>query len=365
MKRRGRLTDTYLGEMYPVKYVKDCRRKLERVADLTQYTTPIAMDDLDQVRAWLGYEKINLFGVSYGTRAVVYMRQHPTHVRSAVLMGTSPTYAKVPLYHARNGQRAMQLLLDECAADTMCGRAYPRLKRELVELLARLSRHPAHVRFTPSAKSKEIEVEIEIRGSIFAEELRSLMYSLRISRHIPFIIHEATQGNFDPFLTLAVPEDPSSSLSSLIADGMYLSVTCAEDVSLIDPKEAERINKGTFFGNYRVFEQRRACQYWPLAKLPAGYDKAEGSEIPVLLVSGHMDPITPPEWAAEVASHFPNSRHFVIRNQAHVPVGLAHLECLGKVILGFLEEASVMNLETSCLDQISSLPFFVEAQRDK
>jgi len=81
----------YLREMYPVDYVKEMRHTLEQGADLTKYTTSIAMDDLDDVRAWLGYDKINLFGWSYGTRAaLVYMRQHPEHVRSAILLCVAP-----------------------------------------------------------------------------------------------------------------------------------------------------------------------------------------------------------------------------------------------------------------------------------
>src|SRR5947208_11060438 len=104
----------YLSEMFPVDYVRQMRHAFEQRADLTQYTTSIAMDDLDDVRAWLGYERINLFGLSYGTRAVlVYMRQHPDRVRNAILMGVAPTYLKMPLHHARAARRAMDLLLEE------------------------------------------------------------------------------------------------------------------------------------------------------------------------------------------------------------------------------------------------------------
>ena len=75
--------------MYPVDYVQRLRQTLESRADLTQYTTSIAMDDLDDVRAWLGYERINLFGLSYGTRAaLVYLRQHPDRVRTVTRMGS-------------------------------------------------------------------------------------------------------------------------------------------------------------------------------------------------------------------------------------------------------------------------------------
>lgn len=118
---RTRSPQDYLTEMYPIDYVNTMRQTLERRADLTQYTTSIAMDDLDDVRAWLGYERINLIGLSYGTRAsLVYLRQHPANVRSAILMGVAPTYLKMPLYHARAAKRAMDLLLKECDGDAAC-----------------------------------------------------------------------------------------------------------------------------------------------------------------------------------------------------------------------------------------------------
>ncbi|HEU5246374.1 MAG TPA: alpha/beta fold hydrolase, partial [Candidatus Udaeobacter sp.] len=105
----------YLSEMYPIDYVREMRHALEQRADLTKYTTSIAMDDLDDVRAWLGYDKINLLGGSYGTRAeLVYMRRHPEHVRSAILLAVAPTDLRMPLHHAEAAARAMDMLLGEC-----------------------------------------------------------------------------------------------------------------------------------------------------------------------------------------------------------------------------------------------------------
>ncbi len=92
----------YLSEMYPVDYVKSLRQTLEERADLTQYTTSIAMDDLDDVRDWLGYDRIHLLGTSYGTRAaLVYMRQHPERVRTVTLFGVAPTYLRMPMYQPK------------------------------------------------------------------------------------------------------------------------------------------------------------------------------------------------------------------------------------------------------------------------
>jgi len=350
----------YLGEMYPVKYVKDCRRKLERVADLEQYTTPIAMDDLDDVRAWLGYERISLIGFSYGTRAaLVYLRQHPEHVRSVVLMGVAPTNAKVPMYHTRNGQRAMELLFDECAADPACNREYPHLREEFSELLKTLGRNPTRMKFRPSAATSEVAVEI--RRDQFAEELRSQLYAPPGARRVPFIIHQAAQGNFTPFLKVAIPDDPSAKVANIIADGMYLSVTCAEDVPFIDMREAERMNKNTFFGNYRVEQQVRACRHWPRGSLPAGYDNPVTATAPVLIISGYMDPVTGPDWAAEVASHLPNSKQWIIRNHAHVPAGLTNFGCFDAVIMKFLDDPDPNKLDTSCGNQMLAPAFVVKS----
>src|SRR5260370_59180 len=180
----------FLAEMYPVEYVRNCRQVLEPRADLTQYTTPIAMDDLDDVRAWLGYERINLIGLSYGTRAaLVYMRQHPEHVRSAILMGVDPTYQRLPLYHARDGQRATYLLLDQCANDENCNRSFPQLKRELQRVLVRLERQPARANYRLAESGADVTVAIQ--RNVFAENFRSLLYTPPTTRHIPFIIHQA------------------------------------------------------------------------------------------------------------------------------------------------------------------------------
>ena len=348
-----------LGEMYPVKYVEDCRRKLERVGDLTQYTTPIAMDDLDDVRAWLGYVRINLIGLSYGTRAaLVYLRQHPERVRSVVLMGVAPTNAKLPMYHTRNGQRAMELLFAECAGELACSKEYPRLSKEFSELLKTLERNPARLKYKPATAPSEIDVEIQ--RDQFAEELRSQLYAPPGARRVPYIIHQAAQGNFTPFLKVAIPDDPSTELAAFIANGMYLSVTCAEDVPFIDTREAERMNKGTYFGNYRVEQQVRACQHWPRGSLPAGYDQPVEASAPALVISGYMDPVTAPDWAAEVAAHLPNSKQWLIRNHAHVPVGLTNFGCFDAVIMKFLDDPVATKLDTSCGARMLAPPFFIE-----
>jgi pimeloyl-ACP methyl ester carboxylesterase len=351
---RARSPQDYLTELYPVGYVETLRQTLEQKADLTQYTTSIAMDDLDDVRAWLGYERIDLFGLSYGTRAaLVYLRQHPARVRSVVLMGVAPTNLKVPLRHASAGKRALDLLLEECARDARCAEAFPNVRREWEELMPRLEAVPARVAYTPPGNSGE--TTLEIRAEIFAEKVRNQMYSAAGGRQVPLIIHHAAQGDFGPFLEVVLRDGMSA--HDLVADGAYLSATCSEDTPFIDQEEAARINAGNPFGNYRVAQQTRACSMWPRGKLPERFHEPVASDVPVLIISGNVDPVTPTEFGDEVAKHLPNSRHIVIAQHAHAPIGLSNFDCVDNLIAEFFAKADAKGLDLSCLETVQPPPF--------
>lgn len=346
----------YLSEMYPVDYVNRMRSALEPRADLTQYTTAIAMDDLDDVRAWLSYERINLLGFSYGTRAaLVYIRQHPDRVRSAILMGVAPTYLKMPLHHARAAKRALDLLLAECAADPACHEAFPEIEREWDELLAQLGRAPARVQYVPGDKSAPVTVEVQ--RDVFAEKIRTLLYSRAGAARVPLLVHAAAQGDFGPFFKETMQERFGS-----LADGMYLSVTCAEDVPFIDQAEAAQANAGNPFGNYRVEQQTRACSLWPRGKIPDSYQEPISADTPVLIMTGNLDPVTPPERGEEVARHLPNSRHIVITPGAHILDGLTNAECIDNVLLEFLAKGQARDLDTGCMEQIRPPPFVTKGE---
>jgi len=234
---REKTAQYYLSEMFPIDYVRQLRDALEQRADLTKYTTSIAMDDLDEVRAWLGYDRINPFGGSYGTQAaLVYMRRHPEHVRSVILLAVAPTDLKMPLHHSESAARAMDLLLGECERDAACHAAFPQIRDDWTNVLAQLEKQSARVEYSPTGKAAPTTVEIQ-RG-VFAEKVRTWMYRRDQAARIPMIVHHAAGGDFAPFLRQAI----GPSIPDLVADGMYLSVTCAEDVPFIDQEEAAKLN---------------------------------------------------------------------------------------------------------------------------
>src|SRR5262249_3369446 len=161
----------YFGELFPLAKVRACRDKLAAIADPRLYTTPIAVDDFDDVRAALGYDKIDLVAASYGTiAALVYLRQHADHVRSAFLLGVANTNVRQPLLFARAAQHAMDLLLEDCAADPACHQAFPDLAHELAEVLARFDRGAVTASLVNPA-THQIE-SVPITRASFVERIR-------------------------------------------------------------------------------------------------------------------------------------------------------------------------------------------------
>src|SRR5262249_12355654 len=162
---------------------------------------------------------------------------------------------------------------------------------------------------------------------------------------IPLIVHHAAQGDFAPFLQQAI----APSIPDFVADGMYLSVTCVEDVPFIDQKEAARLNAGNPFGNYRVFQQTRACGMWSRGEIPVDFLEPVRSNAPVLIFAGNMDPVTPPRYGEEVARYLPNSRHVIIPEAVHGPFGLSDPGCIDRIAIEFLDKADAKNLDVSCV----------------
>jgi pimeloyl-ACP methyl ester carboxylesterase len=350
---REKTPSYYLSEMFPVDYVRKMRQELEKRADLTKYTTSIAMDDLDDVRAWLGYDPINLFGGSYGTQAaLVYMRRHPEHVRSAILLAVAPTDLKMPLHHSESAARAVDMLLDECGQDARCHAAFPQIRDDWKNVLAQLEKQPARVQYSPPGKSGA-PTTVEIQRGVFAEKIRTWMYGRDKAARIPLIVHHAAGGDFAPFLQQAI----APSIPDFVADGMYLSVTCAEDVPFINQGEAAKLNADNPFGNYRVFQQTRACGMWPRGEIPADFLEAVRSTAPVLIFSGNMDPVTPPKYGEEVAMHLPNSRHIIIPEAGHGSDGLKDSDCIDRIAIEFLDKGDAKNLDVSCIERMAPPPF--------
>ena len=340
----------YFEPMFRAPLYAACARALSGVANLRQYSTYDAADDLDDARAALGYERINLVGASYGTRlSLTYMQRHPERVRAAILSGLVPQSFRNPLHHARSAQDALDSLLAACERDTSCQRAYPKLGAQLDEVVRRLDRAPAEAMvWHPVTRAP---VRVRLSRSAFGEALRVMMYSTDRIRSVPILIDRAHRGDLTPFAAIAL--ESSRGLRRDLRFGVLMSVVCAEDVPRIRESEIERETRGTLIGDERVRTQVAACATWPKAELPHDHGVPAESRVPTLLISGTLDPVTPPRWGAEAARHLPNSLHVVVPG-GHTPQS----PCLDAIARRFLERASVGGLDTSC-ERTMTLPPFV------
>lgn len=344
--------DGYFGKLFPLNLVRACREKLERVADLRLYTTPIAMDDLDEVRGALGYEQINLAGASYGTlSALVYMRQHPDRVRSAFLVGVATPGFRLPLPFARAAQNALERLFVACSADEPCHAAFPGLRDEFDAVLARFDRGPLEVKMTDPVTGQVRPVSLERES--YVEHLRALLYSTTSARFVPLVVHRAFQQDFLPFQTIATRYNLGGPSTSR---GMYFSVTCSEAAPFITEQEIVSETRGSFLGDRRVRAHLAACTEWPRGDVPRSFTDPIRSGIPVVMFSGDADGSTPP-WIAEAAVKFlPNGRQIVAPHTGHQIDG----PCTWNLMQAFIRNPSVRQLDASCADAFRRPPFAIE-----
>ena len=354
---------SYFGYFFPLEAVKKCREELASKADLTLYTTSIAMDDVDDVRDALGYERINTLGISYGTRAaLVYLRQHEKHVRTTILHGACPTNDFLPRDYSVRNERALQGVIAECAADEACSKKFPKLREDAQSALSRLLQGPVNVELPSTdsngASNYDVVVKMQLSRDLAAEAIRYMLYNPMAAARVPFVLNQAAKGNFGPIAQAAL--NYRQQIVATGSNGMYLSVTCAEDLPWIKEGEGERLAQNTFLGDYRLRQQREACALWARGEIPSDYANPVQSKVPVLLLTGEWDPVTPPSNGETVAKSLANSRHVVVPHGAHGFFGLDGLNCIDKLIEDFIAQGSTKNLNTDCVSSIKRKGFVLE-----
>ncbi|HYL05282.1 MAG TPA: alpha/beta fold hydrolase [Thermoanaerobaculia bacterium] len=330
--------------------VRRCRKQLERRADLRYYTTPVAMDDLDEVRSWLGYPRLDLYGVSYGTQAaMVYLRQHPDRVRSVVLHGVVPFDVPMWLQAPRSIQQALDLAFAACARQQGCHDAFPHLAQEFSTLLRRLAEQPVKVKVGKPEAGQEIEVPID------AEILRifvvRMLYSAARIHDLPLLIHLAHAGDYQALARRLVPKGESE-----VPKGVYLSIVCNEEMHF-DAAALPAAAAGTFLGGFRLGREILACREWVRGWLPKDYWVPIRSSVPALILTGALDLAPPPSYGERAARSFTNERHLVLPNRSHNDTD----PCVADMEQAFVTAGRLEGLDTSCLAKTADLSFALRA----
>jgi pimeloyl-ACP methyl ester carboxylesterase len=343
----------WLGGALPQDALLKCLSALD--ADVRLYGTAAAVDDLDDVRQSLGYERINLWGGSYGTRAaLVYARRHPDRVRTVVLDGALPFGVRLPLHNARGAQRALDRLIEDCAGDPGCRAAYPDLKDAIARVLGRLQVSPS--RATLRHPRDGTTHDLAITRPFFASGLRGFLYVPSHAALLPLVVTAADAGDFAPFAAMVL--ETSSWSVRTMSLGLTLSILCTEEVPRIDPSEVDAAVRGTFLLRAEYDAWSEMCRVWPRGTTPDDVDAPLPGSTPALVLSGDLDPVTPPEWGEEMAGDFPGSRHLVVPGVAH---NASFSGCLPDLIARFVETGRAADLDAACLAETRRPPFVLGA----
>jgi pimeloyl-ACP methyl ester carboxylesterase len=320
-------------------------------ADASTYTTAVAMDDLDAVRAALGYDRINLYGASYGaTAAQYYVRQHPDHVRAVVLDGATLLDVPVMELIAKSSQRALDLLFERCAASRFCTNAYPKLRSEFEAVLAKLDRAPVDTGVPAAYGAGTIVVD---RNGFAAAVHQGLIDATNAAR-LPWLIHTAAAGDWATVgqVLKSAAQPPEQGI--LVMSGM---IRCSEAWGRFDPEETRTLSAGSYFLDAELGMARNqfmACPFAPKGIVPANDAAPATGSMPVLFVVGGSDPQDPPENIADARTDFPNSLTVVVPGFGHT---IGHLGCMPSVIDAFVIAGSTAGLDTSCVATMSPPPF--------
>ena len=337
-----------LGEVFPLAAVRSCRDELAQSSDLNAYGSAAAADDINDLRRALGYDKILLYGGSYGTtEALVYIRRHGHTVAGALLEGVAPTFFRLPLPFPQGAQHALLDLTKACNNDSACHAAFPSFANEFQTMVDR-----SHAGIAVDYVNASHEhVQGAISHAVFADRMRQAMYSQDTAAVVPFVIHQAYQGDTTPLGKLVVLL--SRSINGSLAIGENFSVDCAEDVAFISDTDVAAASAGSFMGDTIIRARQDVCAIWNVQPVDKSFLDPVHSHVPVLMLSGTDDPATPPQYAAEQLKYLPSGRQVLIANGVHDEDS----PCLERLRQEFLDRHSTKNLDAECAAVNKRPPF--------
>ena len=335
-----------IPENFSAQEIKDCLASFN--GDLRQYNTENAIRDFDAVRVSLGYEKINIYGGSYGTRAgLVYMRMFPESLQSVVLDSVGPIEVPIGLF-GQSSARSFNLLLENCKKEISCRAAYPELEHEFKKLLTRLSIRPVEIQIAHPRLGTQTKLVMS-KAKLLAT-LRTQLYSVATRSLVPLVIHQAYLGNYMPLAGLIAQTEGGQGIYL----GLLFNITCNEDYPRISVNKFKDDANNNFGGDDSHFGFKMVCPLWPQYRPNEEFYTPVTANIPTLILSGNLDPVTPPSNGEFSAKTLPNSHHIIIENAAHT---VALNTCASDIINEFLTSLDPNNLDESCLDNVPNETF--------
>ncbi|MGI2141610.1 alpha/beta hydrolase [Shewanella baltica] len=326
-----------------------CLAKID--ADVTQYGSLNAIKDFEAVRQHLGYKKLHIYGISYGTRmAQLYMRLYPAHLATVTLDGIVPMQQSV-LEIGASIDRGFDLLFKDCRETTACHTQFPELKAEFDQVAASLAKAPVMENVYDPVTGEKTMLTMT-RGKFYGS-IRMALYQANVRALVPHAIHQAAKHNFQPILGLYSLTIDNAGM----AMGMHASVVCGEDMHRITPAMREQAQH-SFMGKTMLEGLEATCEVWKVPAVDDSFSEPISSDIPTLLLSGEIDPATPPSWGELAMEKLTNAKHFVAPYATH---GVAYQSCANNLIADLVRSGSVKDLDGECLKKDVRRSFYLNA----
>ena len=318
------------------------------------FTTSVAVTDLEAVRVALGYPALNLYGASYGSRvAQHYARRYPEATRTIVLDGVVPPQLPLGPEIATEAQRAVESILSRCAEQPSCNARFPDIAADFESLKRSLEAEAVDVELADPLTG-EIDVLSFGRGE-FAGAIRLLAYHPNTIALMPLLISEAVEGNYTPLA--AQFKMTAVTLADSLAMGMHNSVMCTEDVPYYDQAQIDYTAlEASYIGPIQLEALEAICSRWPAGPIDDGFREPLATDIPVLLLSGSADPITPPRYAELAKAELERARPLIGNGQGH---GQLMVGCTPRLIGEFVTSADPDAIDPECMGRSFVMPFFL------
>ncbi len=326
--------------------VKDCVAQFK--GDVSQYNSENAIRDFDAVRTALDHEKINIYGGSYGTRAgLVFMRMFPESLDSVVLDSVGPIEVPIGMF-GQSGARSFNLLVDNCKKSESCNKAFPNLAQEFQAVKQRLAKEPVTVEIQHPRLGTPTKFLIDVAK--FTGNLRFQLYGMEGRSMVPLVIHQAYLGNYQPLQGLIARNEGDQ----LVYTGLLFNIVCNEDLPRVSEQARLADADNNFDGGGSHLAWDMVCPFFPKYRPSEDFYQSVTADIPTLILSGNLDPVTPPSNGDYSAKTLPNSHHIVVENASHT---VAMSTCASDIINEFLTTKSPKTLDESCLADVPQETF--------
>ncbi|MBN1483545.1 MAG: alpha/beta fold hydrolase [Chloroflexia bacterium] len=350
-EQEGRLLEADEIDALLLDSLLECEQELSEVADLSDYHSVSNAADVNDLRLALGYEQVNLWGTSYGTRlALGVMRDYPQSIRAVVLDSVYPPDVDLYLELPANADRAFDLLFASCAADPDCSAAFPDLRQVFFDTVEQLNAEPASIQVSNLLNGKSYPAILD--GDTLVSLLFDFMYYHDVLPSLPQILYDASEGDYS---MLRLIYGSLIAQGEAVSQGMQLSVQCNEELPFSSPEAfAQALDE---YPELRgMFEHSTVgplgyvvCAAWDSGQAAALEDQAIHSDVPTLLIAGAYDPITPPEWGQHAAETLPNGHFFEYPGLGHGVSVVAG--CPQQMLLEFLNDPD-SRPDDRCIDEM-------------